>query len=265
MPVKDSHGLICTGFNVVQPEKRIAFEKKQQMASTKTTKKTLFALLVANLVPLVGLLLFEWDLISVFAAYMLETALVGLFALVRIIAVFYGNKPGKVNEARTYATAASPFRPALRFVVHFYFILFVQSLVFLVSVGLLMPETAQASSVTEYLVQFLQHETLISLLALFAGHSIVLFSEMFSGSLWVSDPNTISGRPYLRLFVQQFAVILGGFIMILLSNLSAHAAMIAFGAGFVLLKMVFEFSYQSLSEKANVSTPDFFDTNIKSL
>lgn len=225
------------------------------MASNKTTTKRLAPLLVANLIPMAGMFFYGWEVLTVFVVYLVETAMVGLFTLARLVTVIYFSKPKVRTDGPIHPKVADKSASQLlRFLSHFYFIFFMQSVVFFTSFGLLMPGLTETSRISTFLLHFFQPEILISLVVLFLGHLFILFSEVFSGSLWTVPISIIAKQPYLRLFVQQFAVILGGFLLIFLARFSSPTAMLIFGIGFVLAKLVFETYYQPLSEKATVSS-----------
>ncbi len=52
----------------------------------------LISLVLANMSPLIGVLFFDWDLFSIFFLYWLETAIIGLYAIPKIIKTSSTNK-----------------------------------------------------------------------------------------------------------------------------------------------------------------------------
>ena len=54
-------------------------------------KFSLLALLVANLVPLIGVLFFAWDLVLVLALFWIENIIIGVFNLLKMLLVAVRN------------------------------------------------------------------------------------------------------------------------------------------------------------------------------
>ncbi len=97
-------------------------------------------------------------------------------------------------------------------------------------------------------------------LALTAGLLFVILLKHFSGQLKQTSMEEIITQPYLRVFIQQFAIIFGGFALILLARFSNQSVIIAFGTVFIAAKLVFEIYYQALVRKADLSSTGLFFT-----
>lgn len=227
--------------------------KKQYM--TKTIQTGTVVLLIANLVPLWGMLFNDWPILSIFTAYMAETVLIGLITVIGILVYGLAGKSPQYGIKKSQNVLAL----ALRFFIHYNFFVAVQMLVFLVTIGLLMPGKPDTDGFWAFFHPFRQTEFITSITALASGHFILFMFQLLSGSYKKTKPAEMAAQPYLRIFVQQFAIILGGIALILLARFSTQATLLVFGIGFILAKLVFEAYYPMLVRKVDFN-PDYVNT-----
>lgn len=154
-----------------------------------------------NLTPLAGVLFFGWKPITVFICYALETVVVGLFNVLRLLVVYRYGLPPKPTETGVKGLGIIPF-----FLVHYYFFVFVQLTVFFgfgegnIFLG---PFKAIAT--------FMDTRSTFVALAIYVANCTALFVNdfMLTGAYKNRTMAEQMFEPYLRIIVQQFVVILG--------------------------------------------------------
>jgi hypothetical protein len=164
-------------------------------------------ILLINLLPLYGVLFLDWQAVIIILFYVAETILMGIIHVFKMSALYIMNRknPTALNvERQTKGLAGLALIPF--FIVHFGFFVFVQMMVF---------------------GGFTHHNLLKSFGLLFTGDYQYLIAVMFitkvtqliSELFWDPEietklPEDVFFEPYPRIFVQQFMVILGGWISI---------------------------------------------------
>ena len=167
-----------------------------------------------NTLFLLGLLLFGWaDSFSIVIIYFLETLLIGFLQIIKMtITGLYGEKQKREGD--------STIALILFFIVHYSMFVGIQSVfvfLFFESDYAGIKEPFQILSNFRYALSF--SEIRYGLLIIFCG----LFFQMIvtflrDGKQHKYTTKMLMFQPYLRIFVQQFAVIISGFFIILFSN-----------------------------------------------
>jgi|ERR1043165_2539872 hypothetical protein len=171
-----------------------------------------------NLVPFAGVLFWGWKPESVFVCYAMETVIVGLFNVIKLLVVYKYGLPPKPDETGVSGLGIIPF-----FLVHYYFFVFVQLSIFFSGVDI--PVTGNqapwpftgAINLGRYL---LGSGVYNSALALFVLTCALSFARdfMLSGRYTRVTMGEQMFEPYPRIFLQQFVVIIGGFIFSITGN-----------------------------------------------
>lgn len=158
-----------------------------------------------NLFPLAGVLFAGWKPESVFVCYALETIVVGIFNIFRLLAIHYNGIPK--DEKKLNGLILIPF-----FVIHFYGFVLVQLQIFFSGTDYGNVFTALAAIV---------HERSYSIaLGAFVLNSLYAFINGFILNARYKQ-RTMGQQmfePYPRVLMQQAVVILGGFIFVLTGN-----------------------------------------------
>lgn len=168
-------------------------------------------LIVWNLFPLFGVLALGWKPESVFICYALETIIVGVFNVFKLITVYRFGQPPSASETGVTGLAIIPF-----FLVHYYLFVAVQlSIFFAGSTGTFGP-----LGVVEHIVQYLGQNSFNASLGVYVLNSAVLFVTDFllPGKYTARSMNEQMFEPYPRIVIQQFVVLLGGFIFSVTGN-----------------------------------------------
>ncbi len=205
----------------------------------KLLKKKLTAndaiIIAVNLIPLLGVWLWNWDAKEMFLVYCLETVIVGLYTIIQLFLVTQVRRRDVFNE-ETGAVASGYFF-IFFFILHYGFFLFIQMGIFL-SV-LKFPGLDGFTSVFKFLFNFpeyLSGDALLVLLGFVVSYGATVAGKfIMSGKYKTARLGVVMFMPYPRIFVQQFVVILGTFVLMFGSEASKIFMLI-----FVAVKVFFE-------------------------
>lgn len=193
------------------------------------------SIILWNLTPVLGVLFFNWEPMSVFVCYALETIIVGAFNVLRLIAVYRFGLPQAADETGVSGLAIIPF-----FLVHYYFFVFIQLSFFLPAMGA--PGFGPISA-AQYIFKLAFSKSYLFAFGLFMVNNVFIYIFDFIGS-GIYRQRTMAQQmfePYTRIFVQQFVVILGSmvftlsgsgmFVLILLVIIKTWADLLFFRGG----------------------------------
>ena len=161
------------------------------------TRWSLVGLMVANLLPVVGILWWGWSAFEIVLAYVLETVVVGVFTLLRMVSA---------RLDRSTAMLLGPF-----FVVHYGMFVAIQSVFLFMSAEDTSMDWERLDPLWMVVGFTLSH-----------GQSFLLH-YLWGGLYKVRAPKDEMVRPYVRVVIQQFAAIYG---FSLLSDGAMGAALI---------------------------------------
>lgn len=168
------------------------------------------SLILANLLPVVGVWFFDWDPFLIFLVYCLETIIIGLMTLVKLGIAGYllDNENKKSTTHRILGIAGF----MLFFILHYGIFVGVQTSMFL---GF--TDTMKGLNILQILADPSQYlgATGMVMLAVF---TLSYAFETITGYLWYDENKKksmvrIMMEPYIRIFIQQFTVILGAFFL----------------------------------------------------
>lgn len=201
-------------------------------------KKKLFTsdylLIIVNLIPLYGVWLEGWNASQVFLVYCLETVIIGIVNVLKMacVTIFVRKKDTWQNGG--ISTMLSGWFFIFFFIVHYGFFVFVQTQIFF-SVSGLVPGGFFLTSYAK-IPALLDDNGRLMLLIFVAYYTLQnIFDFFLSGSYKTISLGRLMFEPYIRIFVQQFVVILGSMFL-------------SFGAGkifiliFIIVKIFFELS-----------------------
>lgn len=201
-------------------------------------KKKLFTsdylLIIVNLIPLYGVWFEGWNASQVFLVYCLETVIIGIVNVLKMacVTIFVRKKDTWQNGG--ISTMLSGWFFIFFFIVHYGFFVFVQTQIFF-SVSGLVPGGFFLTSYAK-IPALLDDNGRLMLLIFVAYYTLQnIFDFFLSGSYKTISLGRLMFEPYIRIFVQQFVVILGSMFL-------------SFGAGkifiliFIIVKIFFELS-----------------------
>jgi hypothetical protein len=171
-------------------------------------------LIIANLVPVYGVWFEGWDAKEVFMVYCIETVIVGLFTLVKmgIVTAYKKWDWWENNGSRTKVHGAFHM---LFFMVHYGFFIAIQMFIFSKTAIF---DSSKDFGLFNFLFSLPSHFdksawTMLSGFVVGYGYKnvteFILTDDYKTASL-----STIMFEPYIRIFIQQFTVILGSFILL---------------------------------------------------
>jgi hypothetical protein len=168
------------------------------------------ALIAANLVPLGGVLFFEWDLASVMILYWAESAVIGFYTVLKIAVV------GKLAAFLAVPVFVGHFGGFMA--MHFLFIyaLFVRG-----------TETTGPNPAAGEALLLLFGPLWFSLATLFLSHGVSFVSNFMARREYAQA--TVTGlmtAPYGRIIVMQVTLIVGGWIVMLVRTPAAALALL---------------------------------------
>ncbi|MBP6022186.1 DUF6498-containing protein [Ferruginibacter sp.] len=190
-----------------------------------------FLLILVNLIPLYGVWFEGWDAKEIFIVYCLETVIIGIINVVKMACITIFVRKKDVWESNGN-TMQSGWFFIFFFIIHYGFFVFVQTQIFF-GVSRMIPDGSMIMNYAK-IPELLGHDGKLMLLIFIAYYTVQSIFGFFSSGAY----KTVSlGRqmfePYMRIFVQQFVVILGSMFL-------------TFGAGkifiliFVIAKIFFE-------------------------
>ena len=191
-----------------------------------------FFLILINLVPLYGVWFEGWNAAQVFLVYCLETVIIGVINVLKMACVTIFVKSKDVWENGGSTTMQSGWFFIFFFIIHYGFFVFVQTQVFFGVSGI----ANNASLFGKYaqIPALLGDNGKLMLLIFITYYSLQnVFGFFVTGNYKTISLSRLMFEPYMRIFVQQFVVILGSIFL-------------SFGAGkvfilvFIAAKIFFE-------------------------
>ena len=203
------------------------------------SRVSLLALLAANLVPLIGVLFFAWDLILVLALFWIENIIIGIFNLLKMLAV--AARTRQIN-----GVFLSVF-----FVLHYGLFCSAhgQLLSKLLGVApLVLDASAQATqtgpfnlfidaaNLCLYFIDSYSPVILLAILGLVLSHLVSLIENfILKGGMFNQSVNKLMGKPYKQILIMHAGLMLGA---IALQKFGSSIWLLAVLVG---LKMVVDF------------------------
>ena len=169
-------------------------------------------LIAANLIPLWGVWFMGWDAKMMFVVYCLESVIVGLYNLLQMWLVTLVKKKDVCKKNGT-SNMLSGYFFMLFFLFHYGVFIFVQLKIFL-SVLSLKGLTDNVFMFLLHLPLYLPNYALWVLLYFTVTYGLVILKDfVYTGVYKTIEMSTLFFAPYGRIFVQQFVVIIGSFVL----------------------------------------------------
>jgi hypothetical protein len=176
--------------------------------------KQIIPIILANCIPLVGVFIWDWESISVFGIYILETLIIGVFHAIKMGFLSTGNiiQASIDNPNNTIKSKPGCIIPF--FLFHFMFFVFVQTILVF---GFSNNGNGNFFYGFNYLIGLFRGETGLALAAFSLISLTALINDLLhSKEIYASKTmEKIMMEPYPRIFVQQFVVIIGGGILMM--------------------------------------------------
>ena len=164
---------------------------------------SLVLLVAANLLPLVGVLAWDWDVFALLLLFWCENVIIGLFGIARMVV-----------SASSETTFEGLFLPVF-FLVHYGGFMFGHFMVLLFMYANSSPESIEIAGPADYYRIVIENLSWVALIALFISHGWS-FVENFMGNREYDriTPGQAMALPYRRMMITHVALIVGGFLLI---------------------------------------------------
>jgi len=173
-------------------------------------------LLLINLVPLYGVISLGWDALAIILLYVAETILVGLIHVVKMTALYLMNhkNPEALAVVRP-ANSSTGWWVIPFFMFHFFFFVLIQMLVF--------NGFTKGPGLFESIGKLFIGNYKYALITIFITKLTLMMNELLT-DMEISKklPIDVMFEPYPRIFVQQFMVVLGGWMSIVNPNIMGY-------------------------------------------
>jgi hypothetical protein len=180
------------------------------------------------IIMLAGIFVFDWKPEVVIIAYFLETIIIGIIHVFKLIIVLrFGDEQIHAEPDPKVGilggVAAIPF-----FIFHYFFFIFVQSIFIFTMLANIVPSTNSSFNVFgNYAFLLAQHDVLIAFIALaFSNVALTLKDFIIPGEYRRTTISKLYFKPYVRIFIQQFVTILAMFFTMISSSAIAGAILI---------------------------------------
>lgn len=255
----------------VELERKVMTNLHQVDAAERTYGSLAWPVVVGNIVPLAGVLFFEWDAFNVVFLYWLESAVIGGFNLLKIVGAHASiglnisdsqgldlrglvartqgsmHEPASASEMPGHASlSALVGQPklllALFFIVHYGLFMFVHLVFIVVLLGGKLPggfgvqgRLLSLDAPLEVLGNQMSISLGIALALVIFEHTLEFCRDFWLGGEYLrTSPAWQLFAPYARIFVMQVAILIGGMLVVFLSLPRMIAALL------VVLKTVLE-------------------------
>ena len=197
---------------------------KQMQITLPKLDKNAIPIIFWNLFPVMGVIFMGWKPESVFICYALETIVFGVFNIFRMLAINYYGPAGKEKKSGLMCLAMICF-----FMVHYYFIVFIQLFIFF-------KDSFLYDGVFQALSAIIHEKSYFIALAVYILVNISSFANGFirNGIYAKQTMGRQMFEPYSRIFIQQPVVMFGSFLFALTGN--GYPVLIIF----VAIKMVLD-------------------------
>ena len=176
---------------------------------------SLATILVANGIPLYGVLFANWDAAAVIVLYIFETIIIGVFHAFRLLFLSHkGTHPEKLKMGSIPLT--------LFFLFHYNFFIFVQSILLFGFIGDKIEGATDGFDIIHNFSLFLKKPYLVSIYA-FIGSQIVFTGRevLVTHAYKNMGADRYMFLPYTRIFIQQIVVIIGAFIFMISGSVTS--------------------------------------------
>ena len=170
-------------------------------------------LIAINLIPVWGVWFRGWDPMQMFIVYCCETIIIGLINVLKMLIVTFTKKQSvEITDKNLPAGIGGSIFIIFFFIVHYGFFVTVQLNIFLGVANVL--DTGTSLNIIPKIPALLLPEAKLMLLIFTVGYAMQTIFEFFiRGEYKTTTIMQLMFEPYIRIFVQQFVVIIGSFFL----------------------------------------------------
>ena len=171
-----------------------------------------YLLIIVNLIPLYGVWFEDWNASQIFLVYCLETVIIGIINVLKMACVTLFVRKKDTWENGGSSTMQSGWFFIFFFIVHYGFFVFIQTQLFF-SVSGLIPDGSFIKNYSK-IPGLLGDNGKLMLLIFIVYYTLQnIFDFFLSGNYKTISMGRLMFEPYIRIFVQQFVVILGSMFL----------------------------------------------------
>jgi hypothetical protein len=191
----------------------------------KKITKSDYLLIAANLLPVIGVLFWDWSPIQIFMVYALETVVIGIFTILKLaISTIARGKDDWYNQGKT--AQVSGFFFILFFIMHYGIFVMIQTGIFIGVSGIGKGYNLNFFDFFIHWPRYIGPDGYYMLAGFIISYGFNLIWNFIRPGYYKTIPMMlIMFQPYGRIFIQQLVVILGSIFL-------------AFGAGTIFI-MIF--------------------------
>lgn len=176
----------------------------------------LFYWILLNLITLWGVWFKGWDAKVIFLVYCLESVIVGIYTLMKILL----SSLNKSSEMSKYANGTTPIIFGiflmLFFIFHFGLFVFVQLSIFLGVANLSYDNNISVLGLFTNLTKYLPVYAQLLLLSFFITHGLIVIKNyVITKQYKTAKLTALMFEPYGRIIIQQFVIILGSMTLLI--------------------------------------------------
>lgn len=207
-----------------------------------------WSLILANLIPIYGVLVLGWKAFDIVIFYWLETIIIGLFNVIKIMMaegrapkneedavkqmgpafewLHKRNKNKNKSEKGNKSFQDMEANPGMKiflsifFLIHYNFFIFVQLTFIMIFMAI--DGGVKGSENPFEIMEIIYNNTdylFIGIFGIVFSHAHSFYLNYYKGKEYLySNPALQMFKPYVRIFVQQFVVIFGGMVALLLNS-----------------------------------------------
>jgi hypothetical protein len=192
---------------------------------------------------LAGIFLFNWKPEVVIIAYFLETIILGLIHVGKLIIVLKYSDAQQLETPHLKNKLFAGIMVIPFFIFHYFFFIFIQSIFIFVMMANVLPKGSDSFNVlSNYSYLLAQHDIFMAFLALLFSNIAMTFKNfILPGEFRRTTTTKLFFQPYLRIFIQQFVTIISWFFMFICSSALAGAILI------ILLRLFVDLILQAAS------------------
>lgn len=169
-----------------------------------------------NAIYLITLLLIgKVDSLTIVVAYFLETIIIGIVYTIKMFLII------SFDNSKHNHSKFSNYSIILFFIFHYGFFVTIQLLFVFVFLGISDSNIKEAFYLIQNLKYVLGYNGIILVLISIVFYNVadLVFNFIISKKYKISSLNKITKEPYIRIFVQQFTVIISGFFIIFYADI----------------------------------------------
>ena len=176
----------------------------QKIGAAELLRPSVATLLIANILPLLGVIFLKWEVFPLLVVFWLENVIVGVFNVLKMLLASPAS--GKQWGTKVVAIPFFCFHYGMFTAVHGMF-------VFLMFGGILVgePEFPTPGNLARV---FDIYQLWWAVLALFISHLVsFIFNYIGRGEYKQANVNTLMGQPYARVVILHVTIIIGAFLI----------------------------------------------------